>query len=67
MILILGVVARLRLKEVRFTPDERMTFMTGLPLDHVFYRGLNVKEAHSIKSNASDHNPLEVSFSLKRP
>ena len=60
-------VARLRLKEVRFTPDERMIFMTGLPLDHVFYRGLNVKEAHSIKSNASDHNPLEVSFNLKRP
>lgn len=57
----------LSLKEVIFTPDERMRFMTGLPLDHIFYRGLKVKEAHSIKSNASDHNPLQVSFSLKTP
>ncbi|MCP3698686.1 MAG: endonuclease/exonuclease/phosphatase family protein [Aliivibrio sp.] len=57
----------LGLKEVLFTPDERMRFITGLPLDHIFYRGLKVKEAHSIKSNASDHNPLQVSFSLKTP
>lgn len=56
----------LRLKEVIFTPDERMRFITGLPLDHIFYRGLEVKEAHSTKSNASDHNPLQVSFTLKK-
>lgn len=57
----------LDLKEVIFTPDERMRFITGLPLDHIFYRGLEIKEAHSIKSNASDHNPLKVSFSLRMP
>lgn len=55
----------LDLQEVIFTPDDRMRFITGLPLDHIFYRGLEVKEAHSMKSNASDHNPLQVSFSLK--
>ena len=58
-------VQQLDLKEVVFTPDERMRFITGLPLDHVFYRGLEIKEAHSIKSNASDHNPLQVNFSLR--
>ncbi|MDD9196229.1 endonuclease/exonuclease/phosphatase family protein [Aliivibrio sp. S3MY1] len=56
----------LGLQEVVFIPDERMRFITGLPLDHIFYRGLEIKEAHSIKSNASDHNPLLVSFSLKK-
>jgi endonuclease/exonuclease/phosphatase (EEP) superfamily protein YafD len=55
----------LDLQEVIFTPDDRMRFITGLPLDHIFYRGLEVKEAHSMKSNASDHNPIQVSFSLK--
>lgn len=58
-------VKQLDLKEVVFTPDDRMRFITGLPLDHIFYRGLETKEAHSIKSNASDHNPLQVSFTLK--
>ncbi len=58
-------VKTLDLKEVLFTPDDRMRFITGLPLDHIFYRGLEVTEAHSMKSNASDHNPLQVSFSLK--
>ena len=58
-------VKQLGLSEVVFTPDERMRFITGLPLDHIFYRGLEVKEAYSTKSHASDHNPLQVSFSLK--
>lgn len=55
----------LGMKEVVFTPDERMRFVTGLALDHIYYRGLEIKEAHSEKSNASDHNPLQAVFSLK--
>ncbi|MBD1569056.1 MULTISPECIES: endonuclease/exonuclease/phosphatase family protein [Aliivibrio] len=59
-------VEELDMKEVIFSPDERMRFMTGLALDHIFYRGLDIKEARSIKSHASDHNPLQAIFSLKK-
>ncbi len=52
------------LKEVVFEPDHRTQFITGLRLDHVFYRGLVVKNAKAPQSDASDHNPLLVSFTL---
>ncbi len=61
-----AIMQQLALQEVQFMPDQRMRFINGLPLDHIFYRGLDVKEAHSvIQNNASDHSPLQVSFSLK--
>ncbi len=56
----------LGLSEVRFSPDYRVRFVTGLPLDHVFYRGLELKSAEAPESDASDHNPLLVRFSLLR-
>lgn len=56
----------LGLKEVEFAPDHRIRFMTGLPLDHVFYRGLVVRNAKAPESDASDHNPLLLSFSLSQ-
>ncbi|MDW1872991.1 endonuclease/exonuclease/phosphatase family protein, partial [Vibrio sp. Vb0598] len=52
------------LREVQFSPDHRTQFITGLPLDHVFYRGLTLKNAKAPQSDASDHNPLLVSFTL---
>ncbi|PFG55592.1 endonuclease/exonuclease/phosphatase (EEP) superfamily protein YafD [Vibrio sp. ES.051] len=52
------------LKEVTFSPDHRTQFITGLPLDHVFYRGLTLKYAKAPQSDASDHNPLLMSFDL---
>ncbi|MGD8173228.1 endonuclease/exonuclease/phosphatase family protein [Vibrio sp. TRT 21S02] len=54
----------LKLTEVKFSPDHRVEFLTGLPLDHVFYKGLSLKTAEAPVSDASDHNPLLVQFSL---
>lgn len=54
----------LGVKEVSYRPDHRTQFITGLPLDHVFYRGLNLIKAEAPESDASDHNPLEVIFRL---
>jgi endonuclease/exonuclease/phosphatase (EEP) superfamily protein YafD len=52
------------LKSVKFHPDHRKTFITGLALDHVFYRGMTLVDASTPVSEASDHNPLLVSFRL---
>ncbi|MDP5254839.1 MULTISPECIES: endonuclease/exonuclease/phosphatase family protein [unclassified Vibrio] len=51
-------------QEVAFTPDKRSRFFGRAVLDHVFYRGLSVIHAQATHSDASDHNPLQVSFSL---
>lgn len=53
------------LQEVAFSPDHRTQFITGQQLDHVFYRGLVLKNAKAPQSDASDHNPLLVSFGLE--
>ncbi len=54
----------LSLTAVTFSPDNRTQFVTGLALDHVFYRGLTLVEASSPVSDASDHNPLLITFLL---
>jgi endonuclease/exonuclease/phosphatase (EEP) superfamily protein YafD len=51
--------------EVDFNPDNRSEFVTGHVLDHLFYRGLSVVKAEAPISDASDHNPLIVSFRLE--
>ncbi|EDP59110.1 endonuclease/exonuclease/phosphatase family protein [Vibrio sp. AND4] len=55
---------KVNLQEVAFSQDHRTQFITGLKLDHVFYRGLTLKSAKAPQSDASDHNPLLVSFTL---
>ena len=51
--------------EVTYQVDNRTQFVTGLPLDHVFYRDLVLQKAEAPITDASDHNPIEVSFRLK--
>ncbi|GHA27230.1 endonuclease/exonuclease/phosphatase family protein [Oceanisphaera arctica] len=46
------------------TPDHRTRFI-GYPLDAVYYRGLELDGAQSMRSQASDHGPLQVSFRVK--
>ncbi|MBY7661091.1 endonuclease/exonuclease/phosphatase family protein [Vibrio atlanticus] len=53
------------LTEVVFDPDNRTQFMTGLVLDHVFYRGLEVEKAKAPITDASDHNPMRVTFKAR--
>lgn len=59
---------RLGLTEVKFKEDHR-TKVFGNCLDHMFYRGLTVKQAQSIpepaKNPSSDHNRLIVEFGLE--
>ncbi len=55
----------LKLQEVSYAPDERKRFITGYPLDHVFFRGLTLKSAEAPINDASDHNPLVVRFQVK--
>lgn len=54
-------------QEVSFTPDKRSRFFGHAVLDHVFYHGLRVKQAKALATDASDHNPLQMSFSLLTP
>lgn len=54
---------RLGLQAVRFDADHRHKVF-GMPLDHVFFRGLKVLEAAAFEVSSSDHNPMMVSFAL---
>lgn len=53
-----------QIQEVKFTPDHRKRFVTGLPLDHIFYRGMTLEAMSTPESEASDHNPMLAEFVL---
>jgi endonuclease/exonuclease/phosphatase (EEP) superfamily protein YafD len=52
------------LKEARFSNDQRMTIF-GMPLDHIYFRGLKVIKAESIATRASDHSPQLLTFDIE--
>ncbi len=59
---------RLKLQEVQYNHDSlRKRFWSEFPLDHVFYRGLKEISADVISTDASDHNPILVTFKLIEP
>ncbi|WP_372882060.1 endonuclease/exonuclease/phosphatase family protein [Psychromonas sp.] len=51
-------------QEALFENDQR-TNIFGLPLDHIYYRGLQIIKSESWKTEASDHTPQRVTFTLK--
>ncbi len=51
------------LHEVRYEIDVRKRVL-GLPLDHLYYRDLNLIEANSLPTTASDHTPIQAKFSI---
>ncbi|MCA6961782.1 endonuclease/exonuclease/phosphatase family protein, partial [Pectobacterium odoriferum] len=55
--------ARMGLQEVHFVDDHRRKAF-GRPLDFVFYRELTVNQSSVLVTQASDHNPLLVEFSV---
>lgn len=55
------MVELLALTAVSYTSHNRLT-MFGNPLDHVFYRGLEVIKEESVSVSSSDHNPIKVTF-----
>ena len=58
-----AMVSRLSLQEMQFQPDQRMTKF-GLPLDHIFYRGLTVEQASAVDNGASDHAAMEAQLKV---
>lgn len=63
--LLLDMTARLELKEIRFTPDYRKRRF-GYPLDHIFFKGLEVRNYNVIRHIASsDHKPMTAEFVLE--
>ncbi|MFA9487814.1 MULTISPECIES: endonuclease/exonuclease/phosphatase family protein [unclassified Mannheimia] len=55
---------KLQLTEVQLSLDAR-TKAFGYPLDYIFTRDIIVHSATSYAVRSSDHNPLELDFSLK--
>lgn len=60
------VIHSLGMQEAQFTPDHRRRFINDLPLDHLFYRGLQLFSAQSPATDASDHTPLLAQFRLNK-
>lgn len=64
---ILGEVVRdLGLEPIGFDDDHR-TLAFGLPLDHLFVRGLSVQRSTTQPVRTSDHNPLAAEFAVIHP
>ena len=56
--------ASLGLQGVSLRVDQRVKIM-GKPLDHLYYRDLQLESAEAPKTDASDHNPIIASFKLQ--
>jgi endonuclease/exonuclease/phosphatase (EEP) superfamily protein YafD len=57
------IASSLDLKAVAFSENYRVTVF-GHNVDHIYYRGLELIKALSVKITTSDHNPLIVKFRL---
>ena len=53
----------LGLQQVEYESHHRITVF-GNPIDHIYYRGLELVQAASPQVSSSDHNPLLVTFKL---
>ncbi|MEM9056430.1 MAG: endonuclease/exonuclease/phosphatase family protein [Pseudomonadota bacterium] len=58
-----GALAGLGLTPVAYKAS-RLKRAFGNPLDHVYYRGLNLREARAYPTSASDHSRLTASFAM---
>jgi endonuclease/exonuclease/phosphatase (EEP) superfamily protein YafD len=62
---ITNVLLSLDFNEALFNEDKRLMVFER-PLDHIYYRDLEVINSQSIETNASDHTPQLVTFTLKK-
>lgn len=53
------------LEEVRFAHEEQKMKVFGRPLDHVFVRGITVRNARVEKSDGADHQPLLLTLRVR--
>lgn len=58
------VFEQLQLKQVEFESSYRKAFL-GHPLDHVYFRGLEIKSRRVHQLDSSDHNPIQVNFRVE--
>ena len=56
----------LSLQRVGYESHRRITVF-GNPIDHIYYRGLEIVKASSPSVTSSDHNPLLVTFKVAEP
>ena len=56
----------LSLQRVGYESHRRITVF-GNPIDHVYYRGLEIVKASTPSVTSSDHNPLLVTFKMAEP
>ena len=63
MDIVMNMAEQLSLEAVTYKNHNRITIL-GNPMDHVFYRGLDVINEKSIEVTSSDHNPIMVTFRL---
>lgn len=54
----------LGLVDVTLRQDQRVKIL-GKPLDHLYYRDLELVDAQAPRTNASDHNPIIADFRLQ--
>lgn len=59
------LIDELSLQILAFDDEGRTTFF-GDPVDHIFYRGLEVITQEIYPVTSSDHNPISVTFRLKK-
>lgn len=57
------MIADLQLSSIDYEADHRKRAF-GHHIDHIFFRGLKLREAATHRVSSSDHNPMEAIFSL---
>jgi endonuclease/exonuclease/phosphatase (EEP) superfamily protein YafD len=62
--ILVDLTTSLTLQPISYSEDHRTRFM-GEVVDHVYTRGLDVLAARAISVNASDHNPILATFTVK--
>jgi endonuclease/exonuclease/phosphatase (EEP) superfamily protein YafD len=63
MTVVEGLADSLGLRKVVFSHGDP-SFVLGRPVDHIFYRGLEIVEARAERVSTSDHHPLLAKFRM---
>jgi endonuclease/exonuclease/phosphatase (EEP) superfamily protein YafD len=53
----------LKMSAVEYEDDRRLTVFRN-PVDHVYFRGLEILNANTESVESSDHNPMLVTFRM---
>lgn len=57
------MISDLRMSSIDYDADHRVRWF-GHHIDHIFYRGLELRRASTHRVGSSDHNPMEAVFRL---